>query len=64
MHVDSLGKPLHSYEIEHLPEGWRIEVSEIEPAVGQPGGAMQVRILNTDGDVMRVKDLLKAGILR
>jgi hypothetical protein len=64
MHVDSLGRPLHSYGIEYLPEGWRIEVSEIEPAVGQPGGAMQVRIFDTQGDVMTVKDLLKAGILR
>ncbi len=64
IHVDSLSKPLHSYEIEYLPEGWRIEVSEIEPAAGQPGGAMQVRIFSAQGDVMLVKDLLKAGILR
>jgi len=64
MHVDSLGKPLHSYEIEYLPEGWRIEVSEIEPAVGQPGGAMQVRILNSEKDVMTVEELVGLHILR
>jgi hypothetical protein len=64
MHVDSLSKPLHSYIIDYLPQGWKVEVSEIEPAVGQPGGAMQVRILDTQGDVMTVKDLLKARILR
>jgi hypothetical protein len=64
MHVEFLGKPLHSYTIDHLPQGWKVEVSEIEPAVGQPGGAMQVRILDTQGDVMTVKDLVKARILR
>jgi len=36
--VDSPQKPLHAYAIDHLPDGWKIEVSEIEPAVGQPGG--------------------------
>lgn len=64
MHVDSLSKSLHSYTIDYLPQGWKVEVSEIEPAVGQPGGALQVRILNTQGDVMLVEDLLKASILR
>jgi hypothetical protein len=64
MHIDSLGKPLHSYSIGRLPEGWKIEVSEIEPAVGQPGGAMQVRILNSQKDVMTVEDLLRLRILR
>jgi len=64
MHVDSLGKPLHSYTIDNLPEGWQVEVSKIEPAVGQPGGAMQVRIMNDEDTIMLVKDLLKLRILR
>jgi hypothetical protein len=63
MHVDSLGKPLNSYTIEHLPEGWKIEVSEIEPAVGQPGGALQVRILDHNNRPLDVQTLLKRGIL-
>jgi hypothetical protein len=63
MHVDSLGKPLNSYTIEHLPDEWKIEVSEIEPAVGQPGGAMQVRILDHNNMPWDVETLLKRGIL-
>jgi len=63
MHVDSLGKPLRSYTIESLPRGWQVEVSEIEPAVGQPGGAMQVRILDHDGVAQDVETLLERGIL-
>ncbi len=63
MHVDSLGKPLHSYTIESLPRRWQVEVSEIEPAVGQPGGAMQVRILDHDGIPQDVETLLERGVL-
>jgi hypothetical protein len=64
MHVDSLAKPLHSYTIEYIPEGWQIEVSEIEPAVGQPGGAMQVRVLDHSGNPLDVETLLERGILQ
>jgi Tuberculosis necrotizing toxin len=64
LHVDSMGKPYHAYTIDYLPDRWKIEVSEIEPAVGQPGGALQVRILNSQGEVITVKDLSKLGILR
>jgi hypothetical protein len=64
MHVDSLGKPLHSYVIDQLPEGWKIEVSQIEPAVGQPGGAIQVRILDDTNKVIPVEILRRLGILR
>jgi nicrotizing toxin Mtb-like protein len=64
MHVDSLGKALHSYTIDQLPEGWRIEISEIEPAVGQPGGAMQVRIVDDAKKVIPVDVLRRMGILR
>jgi hypothetical protein len=63
MHVDSLGKPLYSYTIDSLPRGWQVEVSQIEPAVGQPGGAMQVRILDHDGVAQDVETLLERGVL-
>ncbi|MDI3313435.1 MAG: glycohydrolase toxin TNT-related protein [Mycobacterium sp.] len=64
LHVDSLSQPYHAYVLDHLPEGYRIEVSEVEPAVGQPGGALQVRILDESGKVLRVEQLLKEGVLR
>jgi hypothetical protein len=64
LHVDSFGKSYHSFVFDHLPEGWTIEVSEIEPAVGQPGGALQVRIINHIGEVISVEDLLDSGVLR
>lgn len=64
LHVDSLGKPCHAYAIESLPDGWKIEVSEIEPAVGQPGGAIQVRILDRNGKPLDVEALIERGILR
>jgi hypothetical protein len=63
MHVDSLGKPLHSYRIDYLPEGWQIEVSKIEPAVGQPGGSLQVRVLDHNDRPTDIETLLKRGIL-
>jgi hypothetical protein len=64
LHVDSLAKPLHTYAIDQLPEGWKIEVSQIEPAVGQPGGAIQLRILDDTSKVIPVEDLRRIGILR
>jgi hypothetical protein len=64
MHIDSLSKALHNYTIDRLPEGWQIEVCEIEPAVGQPGGAMQVRIINSQRDFVSVDELLYLRILR
>jgi hypothetical protein len=64
LHVDSLSKSYHAYVFDHLPEGWKIEISEIEPTVGQPGGALQVRIINIIGEVTSVEDLLDLGVLR
>ncbi|ORW07488.1 TNT domain-containing protein [Mycobacterium kyorinense] len=57
MHVDSLGDPRNAYRIDHLPDGWRIEVSEVAPGLGQPGGATQVRILDADGEPVKVNEL-------
>lgn len=66
MHVDSLGKPLRAYAIDYLPEGWTIEISEIEPAVGQPGGALQVQIVDDANRTLTVRELTKdtVGVLR
>jgi hypothetical protein len=64
LHVDSLSKALHAYTIDHLPDGWRIEVSKIEPAVGQPGGAIQVRIVDDANVVVSVEELRRTGVLR
>ncbi|WP_053093993.1 TNT domain-containing protein, partial [Mycobacterium heckeshornense] len=65
MHVDSLGDPRNAYRLDHLPDGWRIEVSEVAPGLGQPGGATQVRILNADDEPVSVRDLRKKwGVLR
>ena len=64
LHVDSLSKPLHLYTMTQLPEGWMIEVSKIEPALGQPGGALQVRMIDEEGTVIPVEQLRREGILR
>jgi hypothetical protein len=64
LHVDSLSKALHAYTIDHLPDGWKIEVSKIEPAVGQPGGAIQVRIIDDANEIVSVEDLRRIGVLR
>lgn len=44
------------------PHGITVEVSEIAPAFGQPGGGIQVRFLR-DGQAVTVTDLLKWGVL-
>ncbi len=62
--ISSLGKPLTDYEIGGaLPHGWHVEVSEIAPGVGRPGGGMQLRFLDEVGDVVSVKMLKAKGLL-
>ncbi|SOK27507.1 Outer membrane channel protein CpnT [Mycobacterium simulans] len=63
LHVNSLTDPYNAYTFAHLPSGWKIEVSEVAPGVGQPGGSIQVRILNTEGRAMTVEDLIELGVL-
>ncbi|OOK74259.1 hypothetical protein BZL30_4506 [Mycobacterium kansasii] len=38
LHINSLREPYNAYEFDHLPTGWHVEVSEVAPGVGQPGG--------------------------
>lgn len=64
LHVDSLRDPYNAYELGALPEGWTIEVSEVAPGVGQPGGSIQVRIFDEEGVARRVDELLRRGVLR
>ncbi|WP_373460747.1 glycohydrolase toxin TNT-related protein [Agromyces ramosus] len=46
-----------------LPQGVRIEVSEIAPAFGRDGGGLQVRILGADGTPMTVDQLVLDRVL-
>jgi hypothetical protein len=64
LHVDSLRDPYNAYTLADLPEGWTIEVSEVAPGLGQPGGSIQVRILDDEGQARRVGELRLKGVLR
>jgi hypothetical protein len=46
-----------------LPPNTVIEVSEVAPAFGQPGGGLQVRVLDSSGQAMSVTALRKEGII-
>jgi hypothetical protein len=46
-----------------LPADWRIEVSQVAPAFGQPGGGLQVRILDSNGQAMSVTALRRQGVI-
>ncbi|MCV6984819.1 glycohydrolase toxin TNT-related protein [Mycobacterium shinjukuense] len=63
LHVNSLGDPYRTYTLGRLPEGWSIEVSEVAPGLGQPGGSLQVRILDAQGEARSVEELLGPGVL-
>ena len=66
LHVNSLHEPYHAYTFDHLPDNWTIEVSEVAPGVGQPGGSLQVRVFNSEGRPMTVEELTDPdiGVLR
>ncbi len=66
LHVNSVREPYNAYTFDHLPDGWTIEVSEVAPGLGQPGGSIQVRVLNSEGRVMTVDELADPdiGVLR
>ncbi|WP_309133731.1 glycohydrolase toxin TNT-related protein [Cellulomonas sp.] len=61
----SLDDPVDAYRLAgDLPDGWRIQVSEIAPAFGQPGGGMQVLVFNDKNKTVPVTELINAGILQ
>lgn len=66
LHVNSLREPYNAYTFDHLPDGWTIEVSEVAPGVGQPGGSLQVRVFNSEGRAMTVEELTdpEIGVLK
>lgn len=64
LHVSSLRDTYNAYSFGELPDGWTIEVSEVGPGVGQPGGSIQVRVFDDEGAVRRVADLIRKGVLR
>lgn len=63
LHVDSLREPYSTFALDNLPPGWKIEVSEIAPGMGQRGGGIQVRVLNGDNKVQPVSELRKLRVL-
>ena len=63
LHVNSLRDPYNAYTFGKLPEGWTIEVSEVAPGVGQPGGSIQVRVFDGDGKVQIVDGLKERGVV-
>lgn len=63
--VNTLGKELHHFELDDLPGGYRVEVSEIAPAFGRPGGGTQLRIVDAmSGQPASVDRLIDAQVLR
>lgn len=64
LHLPSLRDPYHAYMFGQLPEGWTIEVSEVAPGLGQPGGSIQVRIFDADDKVQEIEKLIKRGVLK
>ncbi|WP_456789717.1 TNT domain-containing protein [Cellulomonas sp. P5_C5] len=53
--------PVHDYSFSgHLPPGVTIEVSEIAPAFGRPGGGIQVRFMNGD-KALKIDQMLPAA---
>jgi hypothetical protein len=46
-----------------LPTNTVIEVSEVAPAFGRPGGGLQVRILDANGQGFTLSELRNQGII-
>ena len=55
--VASLNEPYNDFRLTNLPEGWTIEVSEIAPAFGRDGGALQVLIYDEYGQKVPIRKL-------
>lgn len=62
----SAGADYRQYEVtaEPLPPGWRIEAAQIAPWFGQPGGGVQYRIVDQDGNDGPVQELLDRRYLK
>jgi Tuberculosis necrotizing toxin len=61
----SLGDPYHRLQLTgQLPPDWKIEVSQVAPAFGRDGGGLQIRILDANGQAMRMSELQDLGIVK
>ncbi|WP_245849379.1 TNT domain-containing protein [Mycobacterium palustre] len=58
LHTSSLAGPYNSYRLSALPSDWTIEISEVAPGLGQPGGSLQVQILDAKGEPRTVEELM------
>lgn len=62
--IGSLGKPVFNYRLTgYLPEGSRIEISEIAPAFGREGGGFQLLIRNDEGRILTIDELDELGVI-
>ncbi len=62
--VGTLASKDHTYTFTgKLPSDMTVQISKIAPAFGQPGGGLQVLVLNSKGESVSVADLIKKGIL-
>jgi nicrotizing toxin Mtb-like protein len=59
----ALATPHVEYLLHALPAGWSLEVGEVAPWFGQPGGATQLFVLDGSGRKVRVADLVRLGVL-
>jgi hypothetical protein len=46
-----------------LPPNTVIEVSQVAPAFGREGGGLQIRILDSNGQALRITELREQGII-
>jgi hypothetical protein len=61
----SLGQPYLRMRLAgELPHNWKIEVSEVAPAFGRDGGGLQIRVLDANGQAMRMSELQDLGIVK
>lgn len=57
----NLNSGYHVFRLaDELPEGVRIEVSEVAPAFGQPGGGIQLQFVHETDGVLSVEQLLSS----
>ena len=47
-----------TFDPSNFPDGYKFEVSEVAEGLGQPGGAMQLQVIDHDGNELRMIDLL------
>ncbi|MCX2712227.1 glycohydrolase toxin TNT-related protein [Mycolicibacterium sp. J2] len=62
--IGSLNEAYYQYHFTgELPDGWKVEVSEIAPGLGRDGGGIQVLVKNSDGRIMTIEQLMDAEVL-